>query len=1517
MDTLIKEDRSVAELKRLEEELNEYAQLNSAFMNALPDLVFLIHQDGTYLDYHARSADELFVPPDEFLGRHVRDIMPPHIADQIFVMFEEARKSGTTQCFEYSLDTNGVENIYECRIIQSGADKFLSIVRNITEQRLFRKALAESEKRFEAQYRNNPVPIYVWSKTGDDFVLVDYNSAAAAAENGAAETLLGIKASEQYAEYPVIFEGFNKCYHEKKTLEIELPYFPSKLREEKFIYLTYVFIPSNMVMLHAQDLTQHKRALKELQRNVKELQDAQEEIAANSEEITQQYNELKSSRAALEAERERYRELFDSPPDGYLITDRSGTILESNRAAAAMLEIEQSRLKGFPMVSFISREDRKSFRALLAALQVRNGIREIEIVLLRNRQEEFQAAVTVSHVISDGEENFRWIIRDVTEKKRVRRELQQSEEFNRSIIDSSSDCIKILDLEGRLLYLNPKGQELLEMEDDSCLGSAWLDFWNDADKSVLKPEVEKAKQGGVGRHQGHCATARGTSKWWDVQINPVTDIDGRVERLLVISRDITEQTLAAEKLLKKERFFRSLIEDTHDIITVLRLDGIIVYESPSVEQALGYRLEERIGCNCFDGIHPDDLAAAQKAFSEAIETGRLSHPVEYRYRHKNGSWLNLEVTGQLSTDETGEQIVIVTKRDITERRIMEEKLRNSEELYRNVVETQTELICRFLPDGSLTFVNDAYCRYFGKSREELIGMKFYKLTPKGSPLLVEELVNTLIAKRESVTVESEVIRADGSIGWQRWIDNVVLDAQGNVVEFQGIGRDITEQKMIEEKLRQSEELYRNVVETQTELICRYLPDSTLTFVNEAYCRYFGKSREELIGSKYLELMPEEARAKSVEFTKLLIATGKTELIEHKVMLPDGSIGWQQWIDNVIKDAQGNIIELQGIGRDITEQKRAAESLRESEERFYSFMSNSPVAAWIDDEDGRIQYLNPAYRKSIKLPEEEVVGKSLFDVFPDESARQYHSMIKDALAGEPADKFIIDILRPDNSTGTFLSYCFPLSSSKEGKRLIGGFAIDITEQRFYEKALSESEEKYRRIVDTMLEGIWVTNNDMKIVFANRQVSELLGYELEEMLGRPVFDLYDEETQRRAPQISQRRRSGISEHYDTRLRRKDGSYIWAIISATPYYDAGGEFAGSMAMVTDITERKQAEESLREQEALLRGLIEQIPDGTINIFDRDFRYLMAEGRELDRIGLSREKLEGKRLSELFPKESVNYVLPFYKRAFAGEEVWFEFPIFEQIYYVCALPLHERDDRINKILVVTRNITEQKQKEEELQQLSARLLNLQDEERRRLARELHDETAQNLAGLGINLAAIKKIVPDNEKALMLLRESEWLTTKSLREVRTLSYLLHPPMLDEGGLVSALKWFINGFTARSGINIEFTPRGEIGRLTSDIETALYRIVQEGLTNIHRHSGSPTAHIELIREPDEIILRLKDEGRGIPENIPDETGSSFRLVGVGIAGMRERLRLLGGHLEINSDKSGTTLTATVPLEVEV
>jgi PAS domain S-box-containing protein len=244
----------------------------------------------------------------------------------------------------------------------------------------------------------------------------------------------------------------------------------------------------------------------------------------------------------------------------------------------------------------------------------------------------------------------------------------------------------------------------------------------------------------------------------------------------------------------------------------------------------------------------------------------------------------------------------------------------------------------------------------------------------------------------------------------------------------------------------------------------------------------------------------------------------------------------------------------------------------------------------------------------------------------------------------------------------------------------------------------------------------------------------------------------------------------------------------------------------------------------------------------------------------------------------------------------------------------LRDRNGKSEGWLEINTDITARKRAEEAARRLSGRILSLQDDERRRIARGLHDSLGQYLAALKMNLDVFRTSKDDKAK---LASDCAEIVDKCLNETRTISHLLHPPLLDEAGFDSAARWYVDGFSQRSGIKVNLNLPQKLSRMHRDVEVALFRAVQECLTNVHRHSGSSAVDVRLSLSAKQIRLEIKDDGRGIPQERLRSLNQGAADAGVGLAGMRERIREFGGSLEIRSERAGVTVIVRIPIETAI
>jgi len=834
------------------------------------------------------------------------------------------------------------------------------------------------------------------------------------------------------------------------------------------------------------------------------------------------------------------------------------------------------------------------------------------------------------------------------------------------------------------------------------------------------------------------------------------------------------------------------------------------------------------------------------------------------------------------------------------------ELAESEQRYRNVLESQTELICRYLPDTTLTFVNDAYCRFFERTHEELVGSRFLELLPEEARAQTRAHVQKLIDHPESVIYEHEVLLPDGTIGWQQWTDHLIARTDG-VLELQGIGRDITQQKRAETALHEAEE--RNLA------ILRAIPD--LIFLQDkdgVYLDYHPKENHNLIvppknflGKRMADVLPPELERPMRENFNRAISTGNLQLSEYTIEAD----GKRKWFEARTVPSNGS--KVLTVVRDITQRKTTEAALEESEEFNRRIVESSTDCIKVLDLHGNLLYISQNGQRMLGMTDvEPFLNSSWINLWSGEAKAAATDAVQKAARGEPAL-----FLAEGNTLGGDVKWWNTVITpirSEEGKveRLLA-ISRDVTDQKLAAEALQQSKDRFAKAFNANPQPMSLTTlKEGRYVDVNQSFLEMSGFTREEVLGSTSAQLSIFETpEHRKLLIEPLLLTGEAKNLELKFRTKSGNFR-VLLSSAELLNINGEHCVLVAS-SDITERKLLEENLRLSEREFSTLVENSPD-IISRLDRELRYIY--------ISPSLERITGAPTDRFIGKTQREAALPGYdwrdfedhcRVAFnKGKTVTRSFEFKDRNYWTRIIPEFSKNGDVESVMTISEDVTNRIRVEKELVDLTVRLFNIQDEERRRIARELHDGTAQNLFAISINVAKLMQgdQVPV-EQAEQLLVECQSLVDQSLKEIRTLSYLLHPPLLDQSGLVSALQWYAEGFSKRSGIYVDVIAQ-PIGRLSSDVETALFRVVQEALTNVRRHSCSETASIRLERRTGEVKLEIKDRGRGLPPIKESHSDGLFEL-GVGIPGMKQRLRQLGGKLEISSSERGTSIVAVVPV----
>lgn len=628
-------------------------------------------------------------------------------------------------------------------------------------------------------------------------------------------------------------------------------------------------------------------------------------------------------------------------------------------------------------------------------------------------------------------------------------------------------------------------------------------------------------------------------------------------------------------------------------------------------------------------------------------------------------------------------------------------------------------------------------------------------------------------------------------------------------------------------------------------------------------------------------------------------------------------------------------EIQRMLARMREDTASKEKLRQSEERIRrsseqykeetrALIDAIPQQIWSGPADGSLDFCNERCRSYTGLSLEELQGDGWQGMLhPEDRERVLRAWRESVINGTPYEQEE----RHRGADGTyrwFLARGLPVRDAEGRIVRWYGTNTDIEDRKQAEDKLRRSEAYLAEAQKLSQTGSWAYDPIRRApIYWSAEWYRISGLDRAEgPSNERVRALHTpEEWARLMGVVDQAMQNRADYETDTRLVFPDGSTKDIHIVGHPVVNAAGEVVELVGTVMDVTERKRAEEQLRENEADLAEAqrVARLGSWKFNLADDSVTWSEEVYRIFDVDKAAFRGVYESFLSNVHADDRARVLQTNRVARESGGAFEIEYRIVTKAGAVKSVReigyvMKDAGGNVLRLFGTVQDITDYKRAQEELQKLSGRLLQLQDEERSRIARDLHDSTGQDLVALATMLGQLRKSVPSRDrKSRKLLSEGQALANHCIREVRTLSYLLHPPILDQAGLAGAIRDYVKGFTKRSGIQVELELSPGVGRMTRDVELVLFRVVQEGLANIQRHSGSQHAKIRMESNAD-LVLEISDSGRGASGSLPRRLSEPPFQFGVGIPSMQERVKLIDGRLEIDSTNSGTIVRVTVPLE---
>lgn len=1486
-----------------------------AMVDAIPDMMFRIDRNGVFLDYKADIKD-LHEQNKSLIGQRNRDVTPPEFADLIDYEIEKTLASGQIRTFEYQLPVPGKGLLdFEARMVPSGKDEIVAIVRNITVQKKAEKVLVDSEIQFVKLFRSNPVPLGI--TRAQDVRIVDVNDAWTSLTGYSREEAIGHNTVELGLAKPQTLQSVrDKLQEEGEIRQFEIMLY-NRSGQERIVLLNSetIELGNERYFLNSLlDITDRKKAEEKLS----------------------------------ESEARFVKAFYTNPAPQSILSKKTGQVLDVNDATCNLFGYSREELIGISPAKLNLWENPQEQIVALEDLKTSGHVLPREVKIRKKSGEIRSIIFAAEQIVWMNEPCLITSSLDITERNRAIEERYKSEQRYRLIADNTMDVIWVLDpIANKFTYVSPSVFKLRGYTPEEVMAQPVSEALTPESNQLISESFAENLAMFFAQGTGTMSFTsqvdqphkNGSIVHTEVITTFIFNEKGQVE-IIGVSRDITNRKLAEEKLLESEQRYSALFKKSNIPAVLMKLPEVrMVDANEAAEKLTGYKREELIGRTSAElGLISNKQ---RSSIITQFENEKSLTGNEIQITTKSGEERFISInTNPLKIN--GQPYAITTMVDVTKRIRAEEKVKVALTKYKTLFDTFPLGITVSDKEGNILETNSIAEKLLGLRKDEQLlrqisGTEWQIIRPDGAPMQVEEYASVRALKEGNTVqnVEMGIIKPDKGITWINvTAAPIPLEQYGVVVTYS----DITERKQFQDQLKQNEESFKGLFEQNAVPMWVFDPDS-LAFlaVNDAAVNYYGYSREEFLAMTIRDIRPVEDLDKLDDIIKQKRETPYRMTGPWRHLKKDGT--------TFLVEIASHIINWQGqraviiVALDRTAQIKAEQSLLASEVRFRELAENIQEVFWIyDHAEKRIVYISPAY--------EAVWGRTVEDlykdfrsylesIYPEDKPLIVKALEKQATGEQTTTEY--RIVRNDGTIRWIWDRSVPIIESGRIVRSIG-VASDITERRLAEEKVHQAEVRYRALIENAPDGIVTISRDGKFKYVSPSAARIFEYtQADAETGNPDDLTHPEDlprVQEVLAKVIQNPDYVPTLQYRFLHKRKGWRWIESTFSnllALPSVEA------IVINFREIHERKITELALHDSEEKYRTLTESFESVIITV-DSDGIFHYANRAAAASFNILPSELEGKNMYDLFPPQMAeNQMNDIRKVITTRKSMINEAESFIQgvsrWYRTSIMPIVDVSGNVGQAMVNVVDITERINAEKEL----------------RIAKEKAEESDQLKSAFLANISheirtPMNGILGFTELlSIPDLKESEraeYINIIKLsgdRMLNTINDLIEISSIETGSVIvtetemninDMLRFMYRFFELQAySKGLQITGNMPLPDEEATVITDMHKL-DRILMNLIRNAVKFTdrGHIEFGYEPrgNKIEFYVTDTGMGIPADKLDaiferfvqanlNLNRSYEGSGLGLSISKAYIEMLGGSISVESEVNvGTTFRFTIP-----